>query len=105
MLIVAGDWNARPGPMDMATRHTLGKFSLGTSCAYGERFLNCASANRIVVFSTHFQLPQGHLLTGFLMMDAQVTKSTTCRAYNGAQAGSEYGSDHAMVRAFFWRGL
>ncbi len=24
MLIVAGDWNARPGPMDMTTRHIFG---------------------------------------------------------------------------------
>ncbi len=30
MLIVAGDWNARPGPVDMTTRHILEKFALGS---------------------------------------------------------------------------
>ncbi len=28
MLIVAGDWNARPGPVDGPTRYILGKFAL-----------------------------------------------------------------------------
>ncbi len=28
MLIVAGDWNARPGPADPATQHIMGKFAL-----------------------------------------------------------------------------
>ncbi len=31
MLIVAGDWNARPGPFYPATRHILGKFCTGCS--------------------------------------------------------------------------
>ncbi len=30
MLIVIGDWNARPGLVDMAIQHILGKFALGT---------------------------------------------------------------------------
>ncbi len=33
MLFVTGDWNARPGPVDMATRHILCKFAVGTRCA------------------------------------------------------------------------
>ncbi len=33
MLIVAGDWNARPVPADPATRHILDKFAVGTRCA------------------------------------------------------------------------
>ncbi len=44
MLIVAGDWNARPGPVDPATRHILGKFAVGTRCANGDRLVNFASA-------------------------------------------------------------
>ncbi len=34
MLIVAGDWNARPGPVDTATRHILGKFAGGTKIVW-----------------------------------------------------------------------
>ncbi len=30
MLIVAGDWNARPDLVNTATRHILGKFAAGT---------------------------------------------------------------------------
>ncbi len=63
MLIVAGDWNARPGPVDTATRHILGKFTVGTRCAYGDRLVNFASANRLVVSSTRVQHPQRHLVT------------------------------------------
>ncbi len=52
-LIVAEDWNARPGPVDMATRHILGKFALGTKCANGDCLINFTSANRLVVSKTH----------------------------------------------------
>ncbi len=47
ILIVAGDWNARPGPADPATRHILGKFAVGTRCANGDRLVNFASANAL----------------------------------------------------------
>ncbi len=40
MLIVAGNWNARPGPADPATRHILGKFAVGTRCANGDRLMS-----------------------------------------------------------------
>ncbi len=65
MLIVAGDWNARPGPADPATRHILGKFAVGMRCANGDRLLHLASTNRLVVSSTRFQHPQRHLVTLF----------------------------------------
>ncbi len=59
MLIVAGDWNARPGPVS-ATRHILGKFAVGTRCSNGDHLVNFA-----LVSSTHFQHPQRHLVTWF----------------------------------------
>ncbi len=65
MLIVAGEWNARPGPADPATRYILSKFAVGTRCANGDRLVNFASANRIVVSSTRFVHPQRHLVTWF----------------------------------------
>ncbi len=65
MLIVAGDWNARPGPVDSATRHVLGRFAVGTRCTYGDRLVNFASVRRLVVFSTRFQNSQRHLVTWF----------------------------------------
>ncbi len=54
MLIVTGDWNARPGPVDTATWHILDKFAVGTGWANGDHLVNFASANRIVVSSTRF---------------------------------------------------
>ncbi len=55
MLIVAGDWSARPGPADPATRHILGKFAVGTRCVNGDRLVNFASANRL--FGVQHSLP------------------------------------------------
>ncbi len=40
MLIIAGDWNARPGPVDTAIRHILDKFAVGTRWANGDRLVN-----------------------------------------------------------------
>ncbi len=112
MLIVAGDWNAMTGPVDTETRHILGKFAVGTRCANGDRLVNVASAKSLVVSSTRFQHPQRHLVTWFYndgrtrnQIDHMLVRShwassvVDCRAYNGAQTGSEHGSDHAMVRS------
>ncbi len=55
MLTVTGDWNAKPGPVDPATRHVSCKFAVGARCANGDRLVNFASANRLVVSSTRFQ--------------------------------------------------
>ncbi len=65
MLIVAGDWNARPGPKDVAAWHILGKLVLRSRCANGDRLVNFASANRLVVSSTRFQHPQRPLVMWF----------------------------------------
>ncbi len=40
MLIVAGDWNARPGPVDTTTRFILDRFAVDTRCATGDRLVN-----------------------------------------------------------------
>ncbi len=58
MLIVAGHWNARPGPVDTATWHTLDKFAVGASWANGDHLVNMTSANRLVVSHTRFQHTQ-----------------------------------------------
>ncbi len=54
MLIVAGDWNARPGPVAMATWYILGKFAPGLRCTNGDSLVHFASANHLVVSSTRF---------------------------------------------------
>ncbi len=111
MLIVAGDWNARPDPVDTATRHILGKFAVSTRCANGDRLVNFASANRLVVSSTRFQHPQRRLI--WFSTDARIRNQIDhmlvrsrwassvidCRAYNGVQTRSEHGSDNPMVPA------
>ncbi len=65
ILVVAGDWNARTGPADESTRHLLGRFALGNRCSNGERLVEFASANRLVVSSTRFQHRKRHLETWF----------------------------------------
>ncbi len=110
MLVVAGDWNARTGPVDTAARYVLGKFAVGTKCTNGDRLVILASANRLVVSSTRFEHPQRHLVTWFstdgrtrhqidnlLVQSRWALSVIDSRAYNGAQAGSEHGSNQAMV--------
>ncbi len=109
MLIVAGDWNARPGPADPATRHILGKFAVGTRCANGDCLVNFASANRLVVFSTRFQHPQRHLVTWFsndgrtrnqidhmLVQSRWASSVIDCRAYTGLKQAAN------MARTMQW---
>ncbi len=42
MLLVAGDWNAMPGPADTATWHILDRFEVGTRWANGDHLVNFA---------------------------------------------------------------
>ncbi|BHF60393.1 hypothetical protein SprV_0100335800 [Sparganum proliferum] len=63
LLIVAGDWNGRTGPGDPTTSHLLGRFGLGSRCKNGERLLNFAVRNRLLVTNTCFQHRKKHLLT------------------------------------------
>ena len=112
VLIVAGDWNARTGPADDATRHILGRFALGDRCDNGERLVSFADANRLVVTNTRFQHPRRHLVTwrsndgrtanqiDYILVKSRWANSVMdSRAYRGAVTGSEYGSDHTLVRA------
>ncbi len=55
MLIVAENYNSKPGSADMATRHILVKLALGSRRGNGDRLVNLA--NRIVVISNHIQHP------------------------------------------------
>ncbi|BHF75571.1 hypothetical protein SprV_0501866700 [Sparganum proliferum] len=65
LLIVAGDWNGRTGPGDPTTSHLLGRFGLGSRCENGERLLNFADRNRLLVTNTCFQHRKKHLLTWY----------------------------------------
>ncbi len=51
VLIVAVDWDARLGPVDVATLYILGKFALGPRCASDDSLVNFASANRLIVLA------------------------------------------------------
>nr|VZI07984.1 unnamed protein product [Spirometra erinaceieuropaei] len=55
LLVVAGDWNGRSEPGDLTTGHLLGRFGLGSRCESGERLLNFADRNRLLVTNTWFQ--------------------------------------------------
>ncbi len=110
MVIVAGDWNAWPSPVDAAIWHILDKLAVGR-WANGDHLVNFALANRLEGSSTRFQHPQRHLVTRFsndgrtrnqidhkLLRCRWASSVIDCGASNGAQTGSEHDSDHAMVQ-------
>ncbi len=102
MLNAAGNWNARPGPVHMATWNILDKFALNP---------RCANSNRLVDSRTRFHHPRRHLIKWSSndgstrnQIDHMLVRShwafsvTDCRAYDGAQTSRECGSDHLMIR-------
>nr|VZI09395.1 unnamed protein product [Spirometra erinaceieuropaei] len=111
-LIVAGDWNGRTGPGDPTTSHLLGRFGLGFRCENGERLLNFADRNRLLVTNTCFQHRKKHLLTWY-SNDGRTTSQTDyilvssrfrswvhdSRSMLGAETGNAHGSDHVLVRS------
>ena len=112
MLIVAGDWNARVGPADSSTKHIIGKFGLGQRCSNGDRLINFADYNHMIVTNTRFQHPRKHLLTWYsndgrtahqldyiLIRSRWMSSVEDCRSYRGAETGNRCGSDHTLVRA------
>ncbi len=114
ILVVAGDWNARAGPADENTRHTLSRYALGDRCANGDRPVYFAAANRLGVTNTRFQHPTRHLVTwysndqrtrnqnDYVLVRARWASSVMdCRAYKGTDTGSLNNSDHALLRAAF----
>ena len=112
MLLVAGDWNAKTGPSDAETRHIIGRYGLGVRCNNGDRLLQFADLNHMVVTNTRFQHRRKHLLTWYSndgrtasQIDYVLIKARwascvlDCRSYRGADTGTLHGSDHVMVRA------
>ena len=112
MLIMAGDWNARPGRNDETSRRYLGNFSIGNRCPNGDRMLDFAVSNSCVLTSTRFRHPDNHLVTWYsndgvtkAQIDHMLVRSRwascvlDCRAYRGAETGHKSGSDHTLVRA------
>ncbi|CAE1309668.1 Craniofacial development protein 2 [Acanthosepion pharaonis] len=103
LLVVAGDWNARTGPADESNRHVLSRFALGTRCDNGDRLVNFAVANRLVVTKTRFQHPRRHLVTwrsndgrtsnqiDYILVRARWASSVLdSRAYRGADTSSAH---------------
>ncbi len=62
ILVVVGDWNSHTGRAEETSRQVLGNFGLGTRCASGDRLVNFATDNRLVVTNTRFQHPRRHLV-------------------------------------------
>ncbi|MES9976207.1 MAG: reverse transcriptase domain-containing protein [Candidatus Thiodiazotropha sp.] len=112
ILIIAGDWNARTGPPDDNTRGIIGKFGMGQRCDNGERLVNFASYNNMVIANTRFQHRRKHLLTWYsndgrtahqldyiLIRSRWASTIQDCRSYRGAETGNANGTDHTLVRA------
>nr|VZI49150.1 unnamed protein product [Spirometra erinaceieuropaei] len=111
LLIVAGVWNGRTGPGDPTTSHVLGRFGLGSPCENGDRLLNFADQNRLLVTNTCFQHRKKHLLTWYSndgrtasQIDYILVSSRfrswvhDSRSMRGAETGNAHGSDHVLVR-------
>nr|VZI48162.1 unnamed protein product [Spirometra erinaceieuropaei] len=111
LLIIDGDWNGRTGPGVPTTSHLLGRFGLGSRCENGERWLNFADRNRLLVTNTCFQNRKKHLLTWYSnvghtasQIDYILVSSRfrswvhDSRSMRGAETGSTHGSDHILVR-------
>ncbi len=75
MLIVAGDWNARPGPADPATRHILGKFAVGTRFQHPQR--------QLLTWFSNDERTRNHI-DHMLVRSRWASSVIDCRAYNGA---------------------
>ncbi|BHF85124.1 hypothetical protein SprV_1002828300 [Sparganum proliferum] len=110
-LIVAGDWNGRTGPSDPTTSHLHGRFRLGFRRENGERLLNFADRNRLLVTNTCFQHLKKHLLTWYSndgrtasQIDYILVSSRfrswvhNSRSMRGAETDNAHGSDHILVR-------
>ncbi len=93
-------------------RNEVGSFRLGTQCSNGERLVNFATDNRLVVTYTRFQHPWRHLVTwysngqttrnqiDFVLVRARWTSSVLdCRRYRGTDTGSANNSDHVLLHA------
>ncbi|BHF78074.1 hypothetical protein SprV_0602118400 [Sparganum proliferum] len=111
LLIVAGDWNGRTGPDDPITSHLLGRFWLGFRCENGERLLNFADRNRLLVTNTCFQHRKKHLLawysndghtasqTDYILVSSRFRSWVhDSRSMRGAETANAHGSDHVLVR-------
>ncbi|KAK2711762.1 hypothetical protein QYM36_012773 [Artemia franciscana] len=111
-LIAAGDFNARVGPSDQTTRQILGKFGQGHRCENGQRLVNYALMNHLVITNTIFQHKLSHLLTwhsndgvtkaqiDFILVRQRWRSSVQdSRSYNGADTGSQSEPDYRLVAA------
>jgi len=65
MLVIAGDWNGRTGEADAQNRTSLGPFGVGNRCANGDRLINFALNNHLIVSNTKFNHPEYHLVTWY----------------------------------------
>ncbi|KAK2709325.1 hypothetical protein QYM36_013106 [Artemia franciscana] len=89
-LIVAGHFNARVGPSDQTSRQILGKFGQGHRCENGQSHLLTLHSNDGV---TKAQI-------GFILVRQRWRSSLQdSSSFNGADTGSQSGSDHRLFAA------
>ncbi|VDM02106.1 unnamed protein product [Schistocephalus solidus] len=111
LLIVAGDWNGQTGRGDSTSSHLISHFGLCSRCENGERLLNFADQNRLVVTNMGFQHHNKHLLTwysneghmasqiDFILVSSRFHSWIHhSRSMCGAETGNAYGSEHVLVR-------
>ncbi|VDM01334.1 unnamed protein product [Schistocephalus solidus] len=111
LLIGAGDWNGRTGPVDSTNRHLIGRFELCSRCENVERLLNFADQYRLFVTNACFQHCNKHLLNWFsngghttsridyiLVSSRFRSRVQDSRSVCGVETRNVYMPDHDLVR-------
>src|SRR3984885_13144471 len=108
ILILEGDWNAKVGSENAGWEKVMGKFGYGNRNERGERLLEFAADNELMICNTRFQQKECRKWTwrscdgktknmiDLIMIDTRWTTSVQqCRTYQGADVSS----DHSLVMA------
>src|ERR1700733_9163342 len=108
ILILEGDWNAKVGSENAGWEKVMGKFGYGNRNERGERLLEFAADNELMICNTRLQQKECRKWTwrscdgktknmiDLIMIDTRWTTSVQqCRTYQGADVSS----DHSLVMA------
>ena len=104
--LIIGDWNAKVGTDRSGWEQIMGRYGYGQRNERGERLLEFAAANRMIICNTRFQQKECHKWTWMTpdgkhtnMIDMVLidqrwkTAVRNCRTYQGA----DIESDHSLV--------
>lgn len=110
-MTITEDFNARTGIGNNNTKRTVGQFAIDERCSNGNRIINFAATNQLMLSNTRFQLLRCHLLTQHsppstinnqinhtLIKSRWVLNVLDCQVYREAKKGNKNNYGHVMVR-------